>query len=239
MRRILYFLLAAGAAASQTRPASPPPRYDVKRASAPIAIDGKLDEAAWAAADTIELSFPWDPAQAPKQKTTVRLLWDDNNLYVAYECEDADITAHFTRRDDAVDQDDSVLILVNPSASQTHGYIALEANARATLRDYLSVDGEYFFGRFDMQGIRLATYVDGTLNRSGDKDRAWTVEAAIPMTNFDDLLRKREPGMVWTANFGRWDGVAPNRSFSIWSDSLLASPSPHSPARFGQLVFLK
>jgi hypothetical protein len=239
MRRILWFFLAAGAVASQTRPALPLPRYEVKRASGPIATDGELDEAAWAAADTIELSFPWASPQAPQQKTRVRLLWDDNNLYVAYECEDSDIAAHFARRDDAVSQDDSVLILVNPNASQTHGYIALEANARATLRDYVSVDGEYFFGRFDLQGIRLATYVDGTLNRSGDRNRTWTVEAAIPMTNFDDLQRKREPGMVWTANFGRWDGVAPNRSFSIWSDSLLKSPSPHSPARFGQLVFLK
>ena len=238
MKTILLLLAAAGAVA-QTRPATPLPRYEVHRAPSAIAIDGKLDEPAWAAAGTIELNFPWESGSGPKQKTVVRLLWDDTYLYAAYECEDSDITAAHTVHDDPVDQDDSVMLLINPWPAQTHGYIGLEMNVRAVLHDYLSANGEYFFKQFDMQGVRLATYIDGTLNQSGDKDRGWTLEVAIPWNNFDDLNRQHGVGTTWAANFGRWDGSGAARTFSIWSDSLLPAPNPHVPARFGQLVFVK
>jgi hypothetical protein len=237
--KLLVLLVTGVSLFAQTRSGAPPPRYEVKRATAPIQIDGKLAEPAWAAAEKIELVFPWDSQTGPKQKTTVRLLYDDTSLYVAYECEDTDITAIHTTRDAPVDQDDSVILLLNPKPSQTHAYIGLEMNVRAVFHDYLSAAGEYFFQQFNMQGVRVATYIDGTANDHSDQDRGWSLEAAIPWNNFDDLSRQHGAGTTWSANFGRWDGTAPNRRFSIWSDSLLDRPSPHAPARFGQLVFVK
>lgn len=236
---ILALLLAAGTAMFQVRPQPPLPRYQVKRATSPIIIDGKPDEAAWAAAGKIYLLFPWGSPNNLKQATVARLLWDDNYLYTSFECEDVDITARFTRRDDPVDQDDSVQILINPLPSQTHAYIGLDINVRAVYHAYLSVDGKYFYGQFHMRGIRLATYIDGSLNRRGDKDRGWSVEVAIPWSSFEDLSRQHGEGTTWSGNFSRWDGVAPNRTFSIWSDSLLAQPSPHALDRFGELDFVK
>src|SRR5690348_17157994 len=81
--------------------AQPPiPRYEVKRATSPVVIDGKPDDKAWSAAGKIELIFPWDAQTGAKQKTVARLLWDDRNLYVSYECEDTDIVAFHTEHDD-------------------------------------------------------------------------------------------------------------------------------------------
>src|SRR5580700_1282162 len=89
--------------------AQPPvPRYEVKRATSPIVIDGKVDDKAWAAANKVELIFPWDAQTGDKQKTTARLLWDDNYLYVSYECEDTDIVALRTERDEPTYMDDAV-----------------------------------------------------------------------------------------------------------------------------------
>lgn len=235
--RIFVLLLAAGAAMGQTRPAPPLPRYEVKRAASPINIDGQPSEPAWAAAEKIELAFPWESQSGPKEKTTARLLWDDNFLYISFECEDSDITARSGWRDDPVDQDDAVVILINPKPSQTSAYIGLEMNARAEFRDYLSASGQYFFKQFNMQGVRLAAYIDGTMNQHGDQDRGWSLEAAIPWSNFDDLNRQHQPGTVWSANLGRWD--APSHRFSIWSDPMLDKPSPHAPQRFGELVLGK
>src|SRR5689334_22008778 len=60
-------------------PAQPPvPRYEVKRSAGRVIIDGKLDEKAWAAAPTIEFIFPWDFQTGAKQKTTAKILWDDD-----------------------------------------------------------------------------------------------------------------------------------------------------------------
>lgn len=126
--RILLVLLALAAPLV----AQPPiPRYEVKRASGRIVIDGKPDEKAWEAAPVAELVFAWESQTGAKQKTAARLLWDDNFLYVSYDCEDAEITARYQERDEPVYLDDAVEIFVNPRPSQTGAYYGLEMNARA------------------------------------------------------------------------------------------------------------
>ncbi len=234
----LVLLLASLAATLCAQP--PVPRYEVKRASSSIVIDGKPDEKAWAAAGPIELIFPWDSQTGAKQKTIARLLWDDNNLYVSYECEDADIVATHTEHDDPTYLDDAVEIFINPLPSQTSVYYGLEMNVRAVLYDYVMYQpGGHLFRQFDLRGVQLATYIDGTLNARGDKDKGWSLEVAIPWANFDGLAGRPEPGTVWLANINRWDGVEPNRRMSNWSDPLQPNPNPHVPARFGQLAFVK
>jgi len=81
MRRVLVLTLLAPAVWAQTRrDAGPVPSYQVKRASRPIVVDGKLDDAAWKAAGTVEFQFPWSQQTGAKQKTSARLLWDDQLL---------------------------------------------------------------------------------------------------------------------------------------------------------------
>jgi hypothetical protein len=218
---------------------APLPRYEAKRAAGPIAIDGRLDEKAWAAAPAVELIFPWESQTGAKQKTTVRLLWDDRFLYVGYECEDRDIVALHTERDDPTYRDDAVELFINPKPSQTGLYYGLEMNARAVLYDYVMYDSRYALKRFNMQGVQLATFIRGTLNTRGDEDQGWSLEVAIPWANFEELSARPEPGAVWTMNLNRWDGVEPDRRMSNWSDPQQPRPNPHAPARFGQLVFGK
>ncbi len=218
--------------------AQPPvPRYQVRRSAARIVIDGKLDDKAWSAAPAIELMFPWEFQTGAKQKTRVKILWDDDYLYLGYECDDSDIVALRTERDDPTYMDDAVEFFVNPKPSQTTVYFGLEMNARAVLYDYLMVDSMYAFKRFNLQGVLLASSIRGTLNTRGDTDNGWSLEVAIPWVNFEELAARPPPGTIWTANFNRWDGVEPNRRLSMWSDSGRPQPSPHAPARFGQLLF--
>ena len=89
-------LLAVSPLAAQKRELPPIPRYEVHRARQPIVIDGKLDDAAWKAAGVIEFRFPWEKQTGAKQKTIARLLWNDEYLFVGYDCEDTDIVAHYT-----------------------------------------------------------------------------------------------------------------------------------------------
>jgi len=237
------FVFLAGVVAAQAPAPSrsaPRPRYEVKYAASRIQVDGKLDEKAWQAAEPIVLIFPWDSQTGAKQKTTVRVLWDDQNLYIGYECEDTDITAQFTQRDDPTYRDDAVEAFINPRPSQTDVYMGLEMNARAVLYDYVSIkSAQYVLKRFNLEGVQLATFIDGTLNTRGDQDKGWSLEVAIPWANFEELARRPEPGAVWTAAFNRWDGVEPNRRLSMWVDPLDPRASPHHPERFGDLVFVK
>lgn len=172
------------------------------------------------------------------QKTTVRLLWDSEFLYAAFACEDADVVAHFDKRDDPTYRDDAVELFVNPKPEQSF-YYGLEMNARGTLYDYFYAYPQMLLKRVDFAGVQLATRVDGTLNQTGDKDRGWTLELAIPWRNFEEfgVVAAPKVGAVWTANFNRWDGVEPARRLSVWSDSGTLRPSPHQPKRFGLIVF--
>ena len=126
-----------------------------------------------------------------------------------------------------------------PYPSQTDVYFGLEMNARAVLYDYVSIkSAQYVLKRFNMQGVQLATFIDGTLNARGDKDKGWSLEVAIPWANFEALAQRPTVGTVWAANINRWDGVEPDRRMSNWSDPVQPKPNPHVPARFGQLVFV-
>jgi hypothetical protein len=228
-------LLAPGVLAAQPVV----PRYEVRRATTPITVDGKLDDAAWSqAAPAVTLQFLWEEQTGAKQRTLVRLAWDERALYVAYDAEDADITAQYTKRDDPTFRDDALEIFVNPDPRQETVYYGFEVNARGVLYDYLNYNSRTLFKRFDATGVEIATALRGTLNAREDRDEGWTLELAIPWANFEELSR-RPPvaGAIWKANLNRWDGVEPERRMSIWSDPLEAMPWPHVPARFGELVF--
>ncbi|MBV8818616.1 MAG: carbohydrate-binding family 9-like protein [Acidobacteriaceae bacterium] len=232
---LTIFLLAQAKAAL-----GPVPRYEVKRAATPIVVDGRLDEAAWSKSKPIEFVFPWDQQTGAKQKTMARLLWDDDYLYVAYECEDTDIVALHQNRDDPTYKDDAVEIFINPDPTQTF-YYGLEMNALATLYDYFYAFPKLLIARVNFEGVHLATNIRGTLNVTGDKDEGWSLEVAIPWKNFTELAKTLPPapGSVWRANLNRWDGTEPNRRLSQWSNSGMPDPNPHNPERFGELVFVK
>src|ERR1044071_5336452 len=75
--------LAAQQSSASVHPV-PPPVATAAARTGPIAIDGRVDEAAWQAATPItdfHQSFPHDSA-APTDRTELRVLYDDEELYV-------------------------------------------------------------------------------------------------------------------------------------------------------------
>ena len=231
--------LAAQTPSPSTSSPAKIPRYEVKRATSPVTIDGKLDDAAWAdASPAVTLQFLWDSQTGAKQQTRARVVWDAQAFYVGFDADDADITARFEQRDDPTYQDDAVEIFINPDPKQEVLYYGFEMNARGVLYDYLNYNSRTLFKHWDATGMKIAASRRGTLNDQADTDKGWSLEAAIPWANFEALSR-RPPvaGTVWKANFNRWDGVRPNRRMSIWSDPQNADSWPLVPSRFGEIVF--
>jgi hypothetical protein len=248
MRNLIAVLLAATPLLAQTpappqapaAPAPPIPRYEVKRASSPITVDGKLDEPAWAkASEPLTLQFFWESQTGAKQKTLAKLLWDDQALYLGFDADDADITGQLTERDAAVYRDDALEIFINPNPRQEVLYYGFEMNVRGALYDYLNYNERTFFKRYDATNVKIATTVRGTLNVRTDTDEGWSLEASIPWQNFEELSRRPAVGATWRANINRWDGVEPARRMSEWSDPVQRTAWPHGAARFGELVFVE
>ena len=167
------------------------------RASGPIAIDGVLSEPAWERAERagpFVRSLDGKPCSA---QTVARLLWDDENLYVAFQAEDPNIATPFTRDDEPLYTSNVVEIFVNPSGE-------IELSPANVLFD------ASFTGR--RQGMDLAwssrarhaVHLDGTLNDPRDVDRGWTAELAIPFAALTGMPRPRpQRGDTWRFNLYR------------------------------------
>lgn len=214
------------------------PRYEVNTTKEKISVDGKLSEKAWAKAAVLTLLFPWEKQTGVKQKTTVRLLRDSTYLYVAYDCEDEDITATHINRDDPTYKDDCVEFFIRPQENSRQ-YFGLEMNARGVLYDYFFDFPKQHDKTPDLAGVQLQTHLRGTLNQD-DRDQGWSLEVAIPWQSLQPLAPPTPPqkNNQWFVQFNRWDGTeAKGRRLSMWCSSGLANPSPHNPERFGRLIF--
>jgi hypothetical protein len=217
------------------------PSYDVQWAKGPITVDGSLSESSWARAVAITLIFPWESQTGKKQKTTVKLLRDQELLYVGYEAEDDDITARYTQRDDPTYEEDCVEIFIRPGLD-SETYVGMEMNARGTLFDYLYPFPKELDKSFNLDGVQLKTTQRGTLNQRNDHDQGWTLELAIPFKNFKTLAREVSSPRKhdrWRVQINRWDGSEDSggRRLSMWCHSGMKDTNPHNPERFGFLNF--
>jgi hypothetical protein len=178
--------------------------YVVHRAHTAPHIDGVLAEADW---DRAERAGPFvrslDGAPA-SAATEARLLWDDENLYVAFLCEDPDVAGEFFGDDEKLYTSNVVEIFLNPSGDLSR-YDEIEVAPTNALFDASFSGGP-------RQGMDLAwssharhaVHVDGTLNDARDRDRGWTVELAVPFAFLTGMPRARpERGDRWRFNLYR------------------------------------
>ena len=222
------------------RAADERPQFTVHRADSDIRVDGRLNEAAWRNAATFEnFKFPWW-VKGKREQTIARMLWDDRFLYIAYECEDAHVSAEQTEHDSPVYQDDCVELFTAPNAKRPQDYFNIEMNVNGALLDEHHPDGpgEVKGPNWQSQGIQVATTVDGTLNDDSDTDHGWILEVAIPFANFEPATGKLQPsdGDVWHLNLNRLGGKI-NPQFSQWSSGTTARPEFHTPDTFGRVTF--
>jgi hypothetical protein len=200
------------------REVMPQPRaYLATRRTLPIAVDGRLDEAAWSrtawSADFTDIEGLIRPR--PRLRTRVKMLWDDSAWYVAAELEEPDLWATIRERDAVIFHDNDFELFVDPSGS-THRYFELELNALATVWDLFLPkpyrDGGQAVNGWDIAGLRVAVALQGTLDNPRDRDHGWTAELAIPWSAFADSTPVSVPvpphaGDSWRVNFSRveWD----------------------------------
>jgi hypothetical protein len=213
------------------------PTYTCYRAARPIVIDGHLDDPSWQGAPPIALRLT-DSGGQPRQGTTVRMLWDDDYLYVAFFCEDSDIWGITTERDQAIYDQEVVEVFIDEDRDN-YGYVEIEVSPLNAVLDLLMLnrDGQRR-GLWDWnsEGLRTAVQVEGDPTRRGTADRSWSVELAIPMC---DLMQAPHlpplPGDVWHINLYRIDRAAWGDEYSAWSPT--GAINYHIPERFGRLVF--
>ncbi len=180
-------------------PTPQPKVFHCHRATGPITIDGKIDEAAWSGAHVITRLHQPESLQPPTTKTEIRLLWDDTHLYLSGKIQDKDVVATQFGHDVKCWHDDVLELFVKPSADR-HPYYELHVNPNGATLDLMFPRrgaGEWLrFVRYQ-SGMRAAATIQGTVNNWKDEDEGWTGEMAVPLKALALDGKPPKPGDTW------------------------------------------
>jgi hypothetical protein len=172
------------------------PRVSAGRVGEPILIDGNLDDPAWALAAPAQDFIQTEPRQGEpaSERTEVRFLYDQENLYVGAHLFDsagpAGLVVNDVTRDFESGDSDYFNVLLDTFNDNRNGFM-FGTNPHGAKRDgQLGGDGAY--PNFDWDGI---WHVKVRITESG-----WQVEMAIP---FKTLRFGEAPSQVWGLNFMR------------------------------------
>lgn len=221
----------------------PPARALCYRAASPIAVDGKLDEAAWKSVAPLgPFSCFLTKRGAPAYATTAKVLWDDANLYVGFEADDPDVWSTITARDGPLWEGEVCEAYIDPDGDGKD-YAEFEVSPLNTVIDLKigredngAVTDVPTFVKWNAEGWQTAVEVDGDVTDRKGRDRAWTVEMAIPLANFAPLGGPApKPGDTWRFQLYRIDrsNTQKDPEYSGWSPT----DTFHRPKQFGYLTF--
>jgi hypothetical protein len=153
------------------------PTIEAVKIDKPIELTGKLDNPLWLKAVPVELNYevtPGDNTPAP-QKTLVRVLYDDKNIYFGFECVDTNpnqIRANVSDRD-KIFQDDYVIVCIDTYGDFQKSY-------------------EIAVNPFGIQGDLAATMnnEDSSLDwiwfsAASKSEKGWNAEIAIPFSSLN------------------------------------------------------
>jgi len=239
----------------------PPKIYKSIKTTEKINIDGFANEVAWDRAlwsdDFVDIEG--DAKQIPKYWTRMKMLWDENALYIFAELEEPHIWASITKRDQVIFYDNDFEVFIDPDGDN-HNYFELEINAFTTAFDLFmampyNADGRALIG-WDIKGLDVATQIIGTINNPKDIDERWTVEMAIPwksMLVYAPYKRAPVNGDIWRINFSRvqWKtdivegeykkAINPNTGKPFPENNWVWSPqgtiNMHLPEKWGYILF--
>jgi Carbohydrate family 9 binding domain-like len=209
--------------------------YTVMRTLGPIKVDGVFDEPSWRAAKSTGAFRANDGSGTATSRVEAKMLWDDSNLYFAFECDDTDLAATMTKRDEHLWEEEVVEIFIDPDGDEKN-YIELEVNPLGAFID-LFVLTPVVPIPYESYNIpaKWAVKVDGTVQNSSDRDRGWNVELAIPLGEAVTAPnRPPKDGDKWRLNLYRIER-RPKEQYIAWSPTL--KPSFHTPSRFGEVTF--
>ena len=236
-----------------------PKHYIVNKINDQINIDGKDDELAWSNAIYTDDFIDIEGDKIPRQKTNVKMLWDDKFLYVFAKLYENHIWGDITKRDEVIYYNNDFEVFINPN-DDVFNYGEIEINALGSEWDLFLNRPYRLKGKadssWDINGLKSALDISGTLNDPNDLDDYWTVEIAIPLKEIEKLNtsgkdEKIISGDVWRINFSRvnWDFEINNGVYSrkkengkylpeynwVWSPQGIINM--HVPENWGYLVF--
>ena len=189
-----------------------------RKTTGKITVDGNLDEAAWKQAllDGGRFYAPEGKELPAGVQVQAGMLFDDTNLYIAYNVGDSDLQTPYKTRDATLwsggkkGASDVVELFLDPDGDGKN-YLELQVSPADVVFD--AVFSSYRSpawkkaSEFNMD-FRHKVVVDGTLNDS-KPDKGYTVEIAIPWNQLPGMDKAPAPSKPFKLNFFRLSNSGP------------------------------
>ena len=185
-------------------------RYQIKRATSSIKIDGVESDGEWNNSQLIDTLYNHNPSDiggVSKNSSEIRLSYDDKNLYIfAKHYDEGKRIIQSLQRDSYISQwgSDSFTIAIDPINKKQSG-IMIGVNAGGA-----ELDGNLLIGP------SRTTYSDvwdtRWLSSTKQYENYWLVEIAIPFTS----LRYNKDNLEWGINFVRGDKI--ENIYTTWTE---------------------
>jgi len=219
----------------------PVPKLIASYTESEMNIDGLLTETIWQKTQSVFLreNKSGQKLTDSTYSTKVQTAYDQNNLYIAFICKDPDIWGKFTDRDQHLWTEEAVEVFIDTDTI-LNTYVEIEISPNNVLFDSYIVDPVNIdidaTKEFDLEGIRTAVSLDGSVNDENDLDRRWTVEISIPLKELVNDNNLIVPGRTeWRINFYRIERERAGESMGYaWSPT---GARFHKPKVFGILKF--
>jgi hypothetical protein len=207
---LLTYSLLSGAQNSILNDTVLPKKYMVYKTAKKLKIDGLAEEDSWQKAPFTSSFIDIEGIKKPVYDTRVKMLWDDENLYVYAVLEEPHLWGNLKQRDTVIYYNNDFEIFIDPS-NNTYNYGEIEINVLGTLWDLKLSKPYKVSGKadnsWDIEGIQYAIHTFGTVNNYMDIDTQWSVEFAIPLSKLADLKEEKKTipiyGEQWRINFSR------------------------------------
>jgi Domain of unknown function (DUF5916)/Carbohydrate family 9 binding domain-like len=203
---LLPFLSAALiSGAVDQPPPRPVPHLAAVHAAKPPLIDGRLDDAVWQTAvptDAFTQQSPFDGSQ-PSERTQLRVLYDDDAIYVGFDCEQihTPIIEKLTRRD-RDSESEWVWVLIDSRNEGKSAYM-FAVNISGTIADGQIIDQTTYSWEWD------ENWEGKAVHRAG----GWSAEIRIPIRvlRFDGSV----PIQSWGFQAARF--IAERQETNLWA----------------------
>jgi Carbohydrate-binding family 9 len=198
--------------------------------------------------------FAWDWAQGvtlpplmlangsgpAQQQTITQACYNDNALFVHFDCADQDIWGTYTQRGDAIYDEEVVELFIGVGSATPVDYYEFEVSPNGVLLDVKvhNPDSDRATIQLDFgwecPGLRWGAQRDDAHNR-------WRAYLAIPWSSIggSSIGGTASLPTAWRANFYRIErprSSAPE--FSCWSPTMTDPADFHKPLYFGMLTLV-
>lgn len=226
MGALCLALIVASCSTAQETSSPGLPVLKASRLRADFVPNGDLSKRVWRDAKPVRLERESKTATPrPELSTTVRALWSEHFLYIAFDCPFTKLTVFEpaqTQERFGLWERDVVEAFIASDSNDVKHYSEYEVSPTNERLDVKIPEKDFAWS----SGFESATRVD-------EKGKRWTAELRIPLSALGG--NKPAAGARWRINLYRCDYA--NKAFLAFHPTLAGSF--HVPERFGTLEFIE